>query len=222
MKTVVAVAGLSHGPPRIFNEEGTMAKKKVTKKVMKKPAAKKAAPKKVIAVPTDVPQLAPYFTVSDGAKAIEFYKQVFGAKVKSQMMGPDGATLAHAALKIGNAILMLSEPMGGPAAQMPSGKSSGVMLYVKDSDAVFQKAISLGAKQLMPVANQFWGDRWGMFEDPFGNVWQIATHIEDVKPSEMAKRAAEAMGGDMPHVADAGSPPPPPTDMTTSEHVAQA
>jgi PhnB protein len=198
-----------------------MAKKKVAKKsVVKKPAKKAAAPKKVIAVPTDVPQLTPYLTVNDGAAAIEFYKQVFGAKVKTQMFGPDGKTLAHAALRIGNSILMLGEPMGGSNA-VPAGKSSGVMLYVKDTHAVFQKAISLGAKQLMPVADQFWGDRWGMFEDPFGNVWQIATHIEDVKPAEMAKRAAEAFGGPPPAVTDAGTPPPPPTDIT-SEHVAQA
>src|SRR3954452_24389851 len=119
----------------------TMAKK--AKKAAKKPAKKSAAPKKVIAVPTDVPQLTPYFTVNDGAKAVEFYKQVFGAKVKSQMLGPDGK-IAHCALKIGNAQLMLADPMGGHANSVASGKSSGVMLYVKDTHAVFQKAISLG------------------------------------------------------------------------------
>ena len=195
--------------------------KKAKKAAKKKPVKKAAGPKKVIAVPTDVPQLTPYFTVTDANKAIEFYKQVFGAKVKSQMLGPDGKTTAHAALKIGNAILMLAEPMGGPANAVTGGKSSGVMIYVKDTNAIFQKAVSLGAKQLMPVADMFWGDRWGMFEDPFGNVWQIATHLEDVKPADMAKRAMEAMGG-MPPGASAGTPPPPPPDMTTSEHVAQA
>jgi uncharacterized glyoxalase superfamily protein PhnB len=197
----------------------TMAKK--AKKAAKKPAKKAAAPKKVLAVPVDVPQLTPFFTVADGKKAIEFYKQVFGAKVRSEMYGPDGKTLAHCALKIGNAQLMLAEPMGGPANQMSAGKSSGVMLYVKDAHAVFQKAISLGAKQLMPVADMFWGDRWGMFEDPFGNLWQIATHLEDVKPAEMAKRAAAAFSGPPP-AAEVGTPPPPPTDITSEHVIAQA
>ncbi|MBK7861004.1 MAG: VOC family protein [Archangiaceae bacterium] len=191
-------------------------KKKVA---AKKSAAKKAAPKKVQAVPTDVPQLTPYFSVSDAAKAIEFYKQVFGARVHSQMTGPDGK-IAHASLKIGNSLLMLSEPMNG-SPDITAGKSSGVMLYVKDTDAVFQKAISLGARQMVPVSNMFWGDRWGMFEDPSGNLWQIATHLEDVKPAEMQRRAMESMGAGAPPVTDAGTPPPPPEDITT-EHVAQA
>lgn len=199
-----------------------MAKAKKAKKAApkKKAAAKKsAAPKKVLAIPADQPQLTPYFTVTDAKRAVEFYQQVFGAKVKTLMHGPDGK-VAHAALRIGNSVLMLAEPMGGPANSLTQGKSSGVLLYVKDTDAVFQKAISLGAKQLMPVGDQFWGDRWGMFEDPFGNVWQIATHIEDVKPADMAKRAQAAMSG-QPPMADAGTPPPPPQDITT-EHVAQA
>jgi PhnB protein len=195
--------------------------KKVKRVAKKKKVAKRAAPKKVLAVPTDVPQLTPYFTVTDGAKAVEFYKQVFGARVRSQMLGPDGKTLAHAALKIGNALLMLAEPMGGPANQVSAGKSSGVMLYVKDTDAVFQKALSLGARQLQPPADMFWGDRWGMFEDPFGNVWQIATHLEDVKPAEMARRAKEAFSGPPPGMG-AGTPPPPPPDALIAEHVAQA
>jgi PhnB protein len=194
--------------------------KKGKKAAKKKPAAKKAAPKKVQAVPTDVAQLTPYFWVPDGHKAIEFYKQVFGAKVKGQpMLGP-GGKIAHAALRIGNSQLFLSDMQGGAEAPA-SGRSSGVMLYVKDTHAVFQKAISLGAKQLVPVQDMFWGDRWGMFEDPFGQCWQIATHLEDVKPADLAKRAQASMG-QPPPVADAGTPPPPPTDLTTSEHVAQA
>lgn len=202
-----------------------MAKKKAVKKAApkKKPAAKKApskqaGPKKVIPVPTDVAQLTPYFSVSDAKKAIEFYQQVFGARVKGQpMLGPDGK-IAHAVLQIGNAQLMLADQMN-PASTV--GRSSGVMLYVKDTHAVFQKAISLGAKQLVPVQDMFWGDRWGMFEDPFGNVWQIATHIEDVKPAEMQKRAMEMMNH-APSPADAGTPPPPPPDITNTENVARA
>lgn len=198
-----------------------MAKKKSAKKAApkKKPVAKKAAaPKKVQAVPTDVAQLTPYFSVSDAKRAIEFYQEAFGAKLKGQpMLGPDGK-IAHAALKIGNAQLFLADQMNPSAT---TGRSSSVMLYVKDTHAVFQKAISLGAKQLMPVMDMFWGDRWGMFEDPFGNVWQICTHLEDVKPADLQKRAMEAMSQMPPPPADAGTPPPPPEDVTT-ENVARA
>jgi PhnB protein len=197
-----------------------MAKKAKKAAAKKKPVAKKAAPKKVSPIPTDAPQLAPYFWVTDANAAIEFYKQVLGAKPKGQpMLGPDGK-VAHAALRVGNSVLMLSDMQMGPTAPT-SGRSSGVMLYVKDAHAVFQKAISLGAKQLVPVQDMFWGDRWGMFEDPFGQSWQIAQHLEDVKPAEMAKRAQASMSGPPPS-ANAGTPPPPPPDMTTSEHIAQA
>src|SRR5207237_10488 len=115
----------------------------------------------------------------------------FGAKVKSLTFAPDGKTVAHAHLLIGNSQLFVAEPMM-PGQQAQPG---GVFLYVKDTDAVFEKALQQGGKQIQPVANQFWGDRWGMFADPFGNVWQIATHVEDVKPAEMARRAQQAMGG---------------------------
>src|SRR5262249_38903708 len=113
-------------------------------------------------------------------------------------------------------VLMLADQMdmGQP---ITAGRSSGVMLYVKDARAVFDKAVSLGAKGLMPVTDMFWGDRWGMFEDPFGNVWQVATHIEDVKPAEMARRAAQAMS----QPPGAGAPPPPPPEAI-HESMAQA
>jgi PhnB protein len=193
-----------------------MAKK--AKKAAKKPAKKaaaKAAPKKVLAIPPNQPQLTPYFTVANADKAIEFYKQVFGAKVLNQMASPDGK-IAHATLKIGNAALMVSDPMG-PQPQTITG---GVMIYVKDAKAIWDKAVQLGANGVMPVADMFWGDRWGVFVDPFGNSWQVATHIEDVKPAEMARRAQEAMS-QPPANMGAGTPPPPPNDIT-QENVAQA
>ncbi len=142
-----------------------------------------------------MPQLTPYFWVSNATAAVDFYKQVFGAKVMSLMHGPDGK-IAHCSLRIGNAVLNLSEPFG-PADRLSVGKSSGVMLYVKDTHAVFDKAVSLGARVIMPIADMMWGDRWGISEDPFGNVWQIATHIEDVKPAEIAKRMAAMTMGTM-------------------------
>jgi PhnB protein len=195
-----------------------MAKKakKAAKKPVKKAAAK-SAPKRVEAIPQNQPQLTPFFSVTNAMAAVDFYKQVLGAKVLSLMNSPDGK-VAHCSLKIGNSVLMLAEPMG-PSAGQSAGMSSGVMIYVKDAHAVFNKAVSLGAKTLVPVADMFWGDRWGMLQDPFGNVWQIATHIEDVKPAEMAKRAAVAMSQPPP---GPGTPPPPPPEDITSEHIAQA
>jgi uncharacterized glyoxalase superfamily protein PhnB len=193
-----------------------MAKK--AKKAAKKPAKKaaaKAAPKRVEPIPLNQPQLTPFFSVPDAYRAMDFYKQVFGAKVLTQMPSPDGK-LAHATLKIGNAVLMLAEPMG-PTPQTTTG---GVMLYVKDAKAIWDKAVQLGAKGVVPVADMFWGDRWGVFVDPWGNNWQVATHIEDVKPAEMAKRAQQAMSGPPPGM-DAGTPPPPPADIT-QENIAQA
>jgi PhnB protein len=197
-----------------------MAKK--MKKAAKKPAKKvaaKAAPKRVEPIPKNQPQLVPYLSVKDAQRAVDFYKQVLGAKVRSMMSAPDGK-IAHCSLQIGNAVLMLADQMdmGQPVT---AGRSSGVMLYVKDAHAVFDKAVSLGAKTLMPVTDMFWGDRWGMLEDPFGNVWQIATHIEDVKPAERQKRAMQAMSQPPPGI-DAGTPPPPPPDALTQENLAQA
>ncbi|MBL8954537.1 MAG: VOC family protein [Myxococcaceae bacterium] len=196
------------------------AKKKSGSKV-KKVAARKAGPAKVSPIPLDAPQLTPYFSVSDAKSAITFYKQVFGARERGEpMMGPDGK-VGHASLRIGNAVLNLSDMQSGPNAPNV-GRSSGVMLYVKDINAVFQKAISLGAKQLVPVMDMFWGDRWGMFEDPYGQLWQIATHIEDVKPAELQKRAMAMANQPPPPNPDPGTPPPPPPDVTTSHHTAQA
>jgi PhnB protein len=187
--------------------------KKAKKAAAKKPV-KKAAPKKVLAIPPG-PQLIPFFSINNANAAIEFYKQVFGAKVKSLTYAPDGKTVAHSHLIIGNSQLFVADPMG----PQPSAVTGGVFLYVKDTDAVFNKAIAQGAKQLMPVSNQFWGDRWGVFQDPFGNNWQIATHIEDVKPAEMARRAQQMMSGAS---SNSQMPPPPPSDASGVHQIAQA
>lgn len=188
-----------------------VAKKKMAPKKVAKKVAKKVSP-----IPTDVAQLTPYFSVKDARAAIEFYKDVFGAKVQSQMDGPDGK-IAHAALKIGNAQLFLADW----SPEMAAGQSSGVMLYVKDTDAVFAKALSKGGKQLMPVADMFWGDRWCSFEDPFGNVWQVATHLEDVKPAEMKRRMA-AMAAPQTDTTEEVSHPPPMSEMATPQYMARA
>lgn len=175
-------------------------------------AANRSAPA-VSAIPKGVPALTPYFTVSDGEKAIAFYQRAFGAQVRNLMHGPEGKGVAHCSLQIGEAVLNLSEPFG--LSPTTGGKSSGVMLYVDDARAVFDKAVAAGAKALSPVADMFWGDRWGLLEDPFGNVWQIATHLEDITPAEMARRLAQLEAA----ASASGVPPAPPLDDTGSRQL---
>jgi PhnB protein len=144
-------------------------------------------------VPEGYHTVSPYLVIRDAAKAIEFYKQAFGARERYRMPGPDGR-LMHAELEIGDSILMLSEEfpeMGAPSPQTLNGTTVSIFLYVPDVDAVFKKAVAAGAKELTPVADMFWGDRFGKVADPFGHQWQIATHKEDLTPEEMGKRAEE-------------------------------
>lgn len=148
---------------------------------------------KVQAIPQGYHSLTPYLVVRDGVRAIDFYKQSFGATELSRMAGPDGK-IAHAELKIGDSIFMLSdEMMGNRSPQSLGGSAVSIFLYVDDVDSVFNRAVSAGAKSDMLPADMFWGDRYGKLTDPFGHLWGIATHIEDVAPAEMEKRAREAM-----------------------------
>lgn len=143
-------------------------------------------------IPQGYHALTPHLVVKDGLKAIEFYTKVFGATEVDRMMMPDGKTLAHAELKIGDSPFMLGEESPQWNALSPQslkGSPVTLHLYVKDVDAVFDQAVKAGAKSDMPVSNQFWGDRYGTVVDPFGHKWGIATHIEDVSPQEMEKRA---------------------------------
>jgi PhnB protein len=151
---------------------------------------------KVQPIPADYPQLSPYICVEDAQAAIEFYKKVFGARERMRMPGPDGR-IGHAELQIGSAVLMLSDEHPEHGAQAPGrfgGTPTTLSLYVTDVDAVFAKALEAGATELRPLENQFYGDRSGQFEDPFGHRWSVATHVEDVSHDEMARRAA-AMAG---------------------------
>ena len=171
------------------------AKKKAAKRPVKK-VAKRAAPKTVSPIPNDQPQLTPYFSVRDANAAIEYYKQVFGAKVKSLMFGPDGRTVAHAALKIGNSVLMLADPSPMASTKPPTqigGTAVTLFLYVEDVDAVFKQAVEAGAKSEMEPDDMFWGDRFGSLIDPYGHSWALATHVEDVPPEEMEERGRAAM-----------------------------
>ena len=130
-------------------------------------------------------------------EAITFYKNAFGAKEKTRMPGPDGK-LMHAELVIGDSVVMLSDEfpdMGSKAPQTLGGSASSLLIYTRDVDALFERAVSAGAKVQMPVADMFWGDRFGKVEDPFGHIWQLATHKEELTPREMQKRMAAQMSG---------------------------
>jgi PhnB protein len=160
------------------------------------PKPREANMPKVKPIPDGYPQLTPYVCVDNAAKAIEFYQKVFGAKERMRMPGPDGK-IGHAELQIGDSVLMLSDEapdFGALSPRTVGGTPVTLSLYVEDVDTVFKKALASGSKQLRALENQFYGDRSGQFEDPFGHKWSVATHVEDVSEEEMTRRAAE-MGG---------------------------
>jgi PhnB protein len=147
-------------------------------------------------IPDGYPQVIPYLCVDGASNAIDFYKQVFGASERMRMDAP-GGKIGHAELGIGDSVIMLSDEfpeMGATSPKKVGGTPVTISVYVEDVDATFDRAVKGGATSLRPVENQFYGDRSGWFEDPFGHRWNVSTHVEDVAPDEMAKRAAEAMG----------------------------
>ncbi|HLG43813.1 MAG TPA: VOC family protein [Nitrospirales bacterium] len=149
-------------------------------------------PKHVRAVPEGCHTVTPYLTVRGADRAVEFYKRAFGAKEQMRMPGPGGNGIMHAELKIGDSRVFLSDEfpdMGCRSPQSLGGTASSLHLYVKDVDAAFKKAVAAGAQVKMPVADMFWGDRYGKLIDPFGHEWGIATHKEDLTPQEISKRA---------------------------------
>jgi PhnB protein len=146
-------------------------------------------------VPEGYRSVTPYLIVSGAANAIEFYKHVFGATEIMRMADAQGR-VGHAEIRLGDSVLMLADEHDAMTNRSPrtlGGSAVGILLYVPDVDGVFDRAIKAGAKSLRPVANQFYGDRSGTLEDPFGHVWTVATHVEDVPPQEMKRRAQEAM-----------------------------
>ena len=148
-------------------------------------------------IPEGYPQVIPYLCVDGASAAIAFYGKVFGATERMRIGGPDGR-IGHAEIQIGDSVIMLSDEH--PEMDVRGPKSIGgtpvmVSVYVKDVDQAYDRAIKGGAKSLRPVEDQFYGDRSGQFEDPFGHRWSVSTHIEDVPPDEMKKRAAKMMGG---------------------------
>lgn len=150
--------------------------------------------KKVSPIPEGYHSLTPYITFKNTAKAIEFYKKALGAKELFRMPTPDGGT-AHAELRIGNSNLMMADEfpqMGNKSAETLGGSPVSLMVYVEDVDFVAKQATAAGMKTLREVKDQFYGDRSGTFQDPFGLCWTISTHVEDVSPEEMEKRAKAA------------------------------
>jgi PhnB protein len=151
---------------------------------------------KVKPIPDGYPRVTPYLIIDGGAKALDFYKKVFGAKEKMRMPGP-GGKIGHAEITIGESMIMLADEhpdMGARAPHAYGGTAVSLMVYVDNVDNTVKTALAEGAKLTRPVENQFYGDRLGTIQDPFGHQWHVATHVEDVPPDEMAKRAAAAMG----------------------------
>jgi PhnB protein len=146
-------------------------------------------------IPEGYHTASPYLAVDDAARAIEYYVNAFGAKEVMRMDAP-GGKVGHAELELGDSKIMLADPFPQASTRPPKelgGTSASVFLYVEDVDAVVKRAVDAGATVTMEVADQFWGDRFGTITDPFGHVWSIATHVEDVPPEEMAARAKAAM-----------------------------
>ncbi|MEX2223906.1 MAG: VOC family protein [Candidatus Rokuibacteriota bacterium] len=144
-------------------------------------------------VPDGYHTVTPALIVKDGAEAIAFYKRAFGAQEIMRMDGPDGRTV-HAEIQVGDSRIMLSDEMPDMGCLSPAsvgGPTSSLYLYVPDVDSAFQRAVTAGAKVLMPVADMFWGDRFGQVEDPSGHRWGLATHVEDPSPEEIARRHRE-------------------------------
>ena len=146
-------------------------------------------------IPDGYHTATPYLIVKGAASALDFYKKALGATEIMRFPGPDGSVM-HAEIQIGNSILMLADEnlaMGARSPKTLGGSPISIMLYVEDADASFNKAVAAGAKVVRPLMDQFYGDRSGIVEDPFGHAWSISTHKEDVPPDEMKKRAEAVM-----------------------------
>lgn len=154
----------------------------------------------VSAVPKGLRTLTPHLVIrqGDGAAAIEFYKKAFDAQENYRMHGPDGKSIVHAEMKIGDSVFFLAEEFPNMQSESRSPKALGgasatMTLFLENVDQWFKRAIDAGAKESMPLMDAFWGDRYGKLVDPFGHEWALAQHLEDVSPEEMSQRAEKAM-----------------------------
>jgi uncharacterized glyoxalase superfamily protein PhnB len=149
-------------------------------------------------IPSGFHTLTPHLIVKGASKAIEFYKKAFGAEEIGRMPGPDGKSIMHADLKIGDSHVFLADEfpeMDCRAPETVGGTPVTIHMYVEDVDAAFGKAVAAGAHVKMPLSDMFWGDRYGVLADPFGHAWSLATHKEDLTPEEIGKRAKSACSG---------------------------
>ena len=147
----------------------------------------------VKSIPDDYHSVTPYLSIKGAVEAIEFYKRAFDATELFRLVTPNGE-LGHAEIKIGDSTIMLADACEGGAFRSPpslGGSSVGLHVYVDDVDTLFAQAVEAGAKAVRPVQDQFYGDRTGMLEDPFGHIWLLATHKEDLTPDEINRRAEE-------------------------------
>jgi PhnB protein len=149
-------------------------------------------------IPDDYPRVTAYLAIDGASDAIEFYKKIFGAQERFRMPQPDG-TLGHAEIQLGDSVIMMSDAfpdMGVVDPKKLGGTPVTLTVYVEDVDATFANALKAGATQLQPVEDKFYGDRAGQFEDPWGHRWNVMSHVEDVSPEEMEKRAAAFSAGE--------------------------
>ena len=148
-------------------------------------------------IPSGMHSVTPHLVCAGAANAIEFYKKAFGAEEQARLPGPDGKIM-HAAVKIGDSTVMLVDEMpewGSLGPKSLKGSPVTLHLYVKDVDAFVQRAVAAGAKVTMPVADMFWGDRYGKLEDPFGHHWSVATHTRDLTAAEMQQAMQQMAAG---------------------------
>ncbi|REK17297.1 MAG: VOC family protein [Planctomycetota bacterium] len=153
---------------------------------------------KVQPVPEGYSTVTPYLIVKGAAEALDFYNRAFGATETMRMQDPGSGQVMHAEMRIGDSNVMLADEhpdMGFRGPQSLGGTAVSLVLYVANVDDLFKQALSAGAKEMRPVQDQFYGDRMGTLQDPYGHVWSIATHIEDVSPEEMRERAAAMSQG---------------------------
>ncbi len=154
-------------------------------------------PSRVKPIPEGYRTITPYLAIKNAAKALEFYKRAFGATESYKLMMPDGR-VGHAEIRLGDSLVMLADEFpeyGGKAPDTLGGSPVSLHLYVEDVDAFVKKALAAGAKERKPVTDQFYGDRSGQLEDPFGHLWWVATHKEDVAPEAMQKRVEAMFAG---------------------------
>jgi PhnB protein len=141
-------------------------------------------------IPEGYHSVTPYLSIKGAARALEFYKQAFGATELMRIPGPGGGVM-HAEIRIGDSVVMMADEMPNMASASPDtlqSTSVGLMIYVPNVDTVFANALKAGGTEVRPVVDQFYGDRSGTLKDPFGHVWTVSTHVEDVAPDEMTKR----------------------------------